>query len=281
MRAVRLLRCVVVWIALCFAGAQGALGAPDDLGSCYDMVQIPGVPPERPSRQLYVLVDQTVVFNSDIQSEVNNKIQQFLSPGDRIVLLTFSAYARGRYPDVLLKAVVDRPLSASQRSFMWRQKLNQLDQCMAQQTVAVRAAVSRDLGAAFGNASEQLPYTELLSTLHLLSEQMAKETAPSKRYLLIVSDMQEYSSVANFYSGGHLRLIDPDREIENARKGSQLSDFGGTRVYVIGAGYSSKADYIPAKNIEMLENFWRLYFQLSHATLEGFGTPSLVHPLGQ
>jgi hypothetical protein len=60
-----------------------------------------------------------------------------------------------------------------------------------------------------------------------------------------------------------------------------LSDFGGAKIYVIGAGITpptpqNKNNYRDPQKMQALNEFWKMYFQKSNAVLVEFGTPALL-----
>jgi hypothetical protein len=268
-----------ILIALVCSVAHPAFAEKHEVHSCYDAISIPSAVKPPVVRRLYVLVDQTVVFNTELKQQIDRRIQEFLKPGDEVLLISFSAYARGRYADVLLDGVLDTPLTPRQRFFTGKNLLKSFDLCLAEQNNGLRYLVDNDLLAIFSRSSSDLPNTELVGTLHLLSEQIGREPDSAARFILIASDMIEYSGISDFYARGALRLIDPVVELDRVRKAGMITNFHGAKVYVIGGALSTKGDYQPIQQIEALESFWKKYFAESNATLEAFGAPTLVYPI--
>ena len=103
--------------------------------------------------------------------------------------------------------------------------------------------------------------------------------------MLLASDMLENSSVSSFYLHNAVRRIDPQVEMKNATAAGLIGDFGGARVYVIGAGLLGgdakvKNAYRDTQTVSALKEFWTLYFQKSNASIGEFGAPALLGPVG-
>jgi len=253
--------------------------AIQEVRSCYDAIPMPGIRKPLPKRELYVLVDQTVLFSSELQREAMNRIVEFLTPGDKVTLVSFSAYARGRYTTIDFEGLLDTGISDDERFYIGKNLLRLFDKCLEDQRAGVQLLVIRNLQQMFGRADLQLPNTELIGTLFLLAKQM-RPIPHAKRYLFIISDMLEHSGITSFYSAGRLRQLDPAHELSIVESLRLFPDFQGANVYVLGAAASLGPQYESAIKIEALETFWREYFAASHGTLRVFGTPSLLQGMG-
>jgi hypothetical protein len=63
-----------------------------------------------------------------------------------------------------------------------------------------------------------------------------------------------------------------------------LADFGGARIYIVGAGIlsddASKAKrYRDSQTMQALTTFWRSYFEKSNAHLVEIGQPALLNSM--
>ncbi len=74
-----------------------------------------------------------------------------------------------------------------------------------------------------------------------------------------------------------MKNIDIDREFKKYLKRDLVSDFYGTRVFVVGSGVSSKKHYNDPKIMRQLKGFWERYITKNRAELVEFGQPV---PLG-
>ena len=79
------------------------------------MAQLGDINPPALERDLYVLIDQTMELPEKLQEEAYQKIINFLSPGDTIQVIGFSANAAGFYTEVIFKGVIDKRLDDDDR----------------------------------------------------------------------------------------------------------------------------------------------------------------------
>jgi hypothetical protein len=123
-----------------------------------------------------------------------------MSPGDRITLITFSAYAADRYASMSLTGQMDLPISNDERRQISIPKLKKFDSCMKLQQGFVHHTIDLKLKEAFDGASIDLPKTELTGSLANFGLNIIAKSAAKKKIVLIISDMLENSDVASFYS---------------------------------------------------------------------------------
>ena len=69
-------------------------GAANIIPSCYDLVDIDQVSPPI-KRGLLVVVDNTIELDHALRKESFEKIVRFMGEGDRVVIVSFSAYVEG------------------------------------------------------------------------------------------------------------------------------------------------------------------------------------------
>ena len=268
--------------ALVLSTSFNVMAAQKEIGSCYDALKLPdGVNRPELERELYVVIDQTVQFDKGLQEQAFQKIMKFLKPGDRLVIVSFSAYVADRYTDVVFDGVIDARLSDEQRYDISKKVLRVLDQCYQVQEVGVRQEAGKALVNIFGSASSDLPNTELIGNLSLLGKDVMRTGSTDHQYVLLVSDMLEHSAITTFYSRGKLRKIKPESEVDKVVKADIISDFSGAGVYVMGAGFSLKGAYRAATEMKAIEAFWRSYFEHSNAKLIEFGSPALIGEIGR
>ena len=105
----------------------------DDIISCYDYADVAEFKPDSYSRDVVVMVDQTVNLDVNLKKTVHQQMGQLLTSGDRIRIVPFSANAQGRYTDVTFDGAFDTELSNDSRNAMNRIKLNKFDACMEKQ----------------------------------------------------------------------------------------------------------------------------------------------------
>lgn len=250
--------------------------------SCYD-VKLPA--PNIPLNQdLFILIDQTTVLDDQLKQQVADQIKPFLVPGNSFSVLVFSSYSQGKYTQLLVTGVLESKLTLEARNDTSKPLLNKYDQCMSRQQPFASQAAGAALRYAFEGTSNQLARSDILASLKEISNKVKQSSARSK-IVLLVSDMLENSSISSFYQSQLVRKIAPDREIQLVSSNNLFGDFGGARVYVIGAGLleedarNKSGSYRPAQTMMALQDFWREYFNKSNAQLLEFGQPSLLNPI--
>jgi hypothetical protein len=275
----------VKWSALllqfCLAGAALA-GNTDAVRSCQDK-QLPPFPPT--ARELLVVVDQTTPLSPALQQSVANNVKPFLVAGSSFSVVVFSAYTQGHYTEVLASGKLESPLPAEVRNDIAKPVLTKLDQCQQRQPQQAAQAAGQALRAAYQGTSSNIAKSDIYASLKAISS-VIKQSAAQDKIVLVVSDMLENSSVANFYAeqGKSVRNIAPAKELRTVEDNHLLADFGGARVYVIGAGLladeaANGKSYRDPKTMQSLQAFWSDYFSKSNAKLVEFGQPALLNPV--
>lgn len=267
---------MMVGLALAFATAARAQG----LSSCYD-AKLPA-PSATLSKELFVVVDQTVLLDEGLKQSVANQIRPFIGPAQALSVLVFSAYTQGKYTRELVTAQLDPPLPAQARNDVPKLALAKFDKCLAAQPALAGQLVGAALREAFHGSSGEIAKSDVLASLKDISGKVRQSRA-SEKVVLLVSDMLENSSVSSFYAAQTVRKIDPDKELKLAVEQQLLGDFAGARLYVIGAGLlndsKSKNAYRDPKTMLALKSFWQSYFDKSNAKLVEFGQPALLNPV--
>jgi hypothetical protein len=255
-------------------------GTLNDVPSCYAAAHIEPADGRGYSRLLYVLIDQTVAWNRDIESAIMDNLNQNLSPGTKFVIADFSAFAQGRYLDVLHTGIIEAPLPAARIGGTPIAAAKLLNACLAgQRPYAVKMADDAAIEALEGS-SGSLANSDILLALREVSAVIGADTAPDKA-LFLASDGLENSAVTSFYRHGNIRDIDLARELARAQAAGLTGNFGGAKVFVIGGALPppGAAPYEGPVLLRHLADFWARYFQLSHARLVAFGEPALLQPL--
>ena len=267
-----LILAVLLWAA--------SASAANVIPNCYDLVDI-----EEASspikRGLLVVVDNTIELDQALQMESFEKIVRFMGEGDRVVIVSFSAYVKDQYMKVMADARLDRMLSSDAAFTVPKSKLKELRLCLAGQKRSLPRVVGTALEAIYAESSNDLPNTELVATLAKTSREILPTLGARETFLLIVSDMMEHSDVTSFYKAGDIRAIDPEAEMRKVEESGVEPVYPGTVAYVIGAGYTGTRKYRSAKVLRAVEDFWRLYIERAGGRLETFGTPSMFGDIGR
>ena len=258
----------------------GSASAANVIPNCYDLVGIVEASPPV-ERGLLVVVDNTIELDDALQMESFEKIVRFMGEGDRVVIVSFSAYVEGQYTRIMADARLDRMLSTETAFTVPKSKLKELRLCLAGQKRSLPRVVGSALKAIYAESSNDLPNTELVATLAKTSREILPTLEARETFLLIVSDMMEHSDVTSFYKSGDIRTIDPEAEMRKVEESGVEPVYPGTLAFVIGAGYSGTRKYRSAKVLRAVEDFWRLYVERAGGRLETFGTPSMFGDIGR
>lgn len=254
-------------------------GVQNDVPSCYQASHItPQVGTY--SKLFYMLIDQTVDWNRALESAIMDNLNHNLTPGTKFVIADFSAFAQGRYLDVLHTGIIESPLPASQIGNTPIQSAKLLTDCLADQLPFAVNMADQATISALQASTGSLNNSDIMSALKTVSSAMAADPAPQK-LLFLASDALENSAVASFYTHGAIRNIDPARELKRAQAADMLGNFSGARIYVMGAALPPPGTdaYESPITLQHLADFWSAYFQQSNATLIDFGEPALLQPV--
>lgn len=269
-------------LGLLLAGS-GWAAAENALPSCYDPKL--GVNAAPPTTELFVLVDQTTAFDKTLQQQVADNVRPFMEGGNTFTVISFSAFAQGRYAQVLSAGSIEAGIAPALRDDISKSLLAKFDSCMKRQPAQAMNAIGSALRTAFSGADPTLAKSDVMGALKAISARVKKSTAKEK-IVLVASDMLENSAVSSFYGpkGMSVRQIDAAKEMKLAVDNELLGDFGGAKVFVIGAGLlgaegQSKGAYRDPKTMRALVTFWNSYFQRSHATVVELGQPALLNSI--
>ncbi|WP_150912174.1 hypothetical protein [Marinobacter halotolerans] len=246
----------------------------DDFPTCYGLLG-KAAQEQSAKRELFVVIDQTLEFEVDLKRHVHAKVHEYLQPGDRISVMTFSAYAKGRYAQMPLTGKLDHPLDEDTRFDTGKSDLRNFDRCMERQKSFVKAKIDEVLKAAFEHASSNLPKTELMGSLVNFGEGVISPSKAPEKSVLIVSDMMENSEAVSFYRNGGIQNLDIEDTLRKTEEADLISNMGGASVNVIGAGISGNDDYLSQTAMRNMQSFWTGYFERSDASLAGWGQPQL------
>lgn len=258
-------------------------GQNDAISSCHNQkLQVESAPI---ATEIFIAIDQTTLLDMKLKQLVADNIKPFLNANHGFTVMTFSAYTQGRYTEVVVSGKLNPALEASQRNDISKPLLAKFDHCMASQPQQAARIVGGALRTAFDGTSTDIAKSDVLASIKAISSKVRQSTAQNK-VVLIVSDMLENSSVSSFYSdkGQSVRKIEPLNEMKLVEHNQLLADFGGARIYVIGAGLLSgdahkSKRYRDPQTMQALTNFWRLYFEKSNAHLVEMGKPALLNPV--
>ena len=274
------MRALACAMALATLSPPAVAGTLSDVPSCYAAAHIQPADGRGYTRLLYVLIDQTVTWNRDIESSIMDNLNHNLTPGTKFVIADFSAFSQGRYLTVLHTGIIEAPISPAQTGDTPIEATKLLSVCLAgQRSFAVKMADDAAISALEGSRGS-LKNSDIFSALSQVSTTIAADPAPDKA-LFLASDGLENSSVTSFYHHGRIRDINPARELACAKAAGLIGDFGGATVDVVGGALPppGQTPYEGPILLQHLATFWAAYFLTSHAKLAAFGEPTLLQPV--
>jgi hypothetical protein len=274
--------CFIILLMSSLALSTNSIAATDAIASCYDSKL--SAPAIAQTKEIFVLIDQTTLLNEDLKQSVANQVRPFLTAGNGFSVLVFSAFTQGKYTQLLTSGQLDHPMPAEQRNDVSKPRLAKFDHCLSQQSAKAMQAVGAALRTSFEGTSGDIAKSDVLASLKDISSKV-KQSHAREKVVLLVSDMLENSSVTSFYANQGVRKIDPDHELKLVQGNQLIGNFGGARLYVLGAGLlgiddkKNKAQYRDPKTMSALASFWKRYFDQSKALLLEFGQPALLNQI--
>lgn len=269
-------------LLLLFFSSVAMAGNIDAVTTCYnDKISAPKTTTEI---EIFVVIDQTTIFDSGLRQSIADNVRPFLRPGNAFSVTQFSAFTQSHYTDVLVSGKLDQMLEKKTRDDISKPVLNKFDRCMAVQPRLAGQLVGKAMKVAFTGSSGKIAKSDVFASLKDISGKVRQSTAQHK-VILLASDMLENSSITSFYANQAVRKIDPEKELDLVENNQMLGDFGGARVYVIGAGLLAedsmhqKSVYRSTQTMQALFRFWAGYFKKSNAELVEFGQPALLNPI--
>ncbi len=269
----------VVCLAALFASMMVCAQQRNDIPGCYVHAKIaPELSIHVDSRELFVVLDATFSPDEKIKKLVSDKVQRFIKPGDRISVISFSAFVENNYTDLKFTGVLDTDIK--DRDEVAKKSLQVFDNCLAKQNAFARAKVGEAIRDSY-RKEETLPKTEIIANLAQIVGPAVSKSKASRKVVLLVSDLFENSDITSFYSNNQIRIIQPEIEMTKVQEAEMLTDFAGAEIYVAGAGWlePNYRGFRGTKMMMPLKKFWQEYFAASNAVVKGFGQPMLIEEL--
>ena len=249
-----------------------AFGAP----SCYEISKIEKSGDVKSDRAVFILIDETTPFNEQLKQQIIKNALNFTNYGNHIFVAKFSAFLQDKYNEVLFDFVIDTPLVDEQRYNLGKNVIAKFDKCLKDQLGYVRKNITNTIKDSFLRDGDMVAKSDILYALKDFAQNVIGPNEAPDKIVIMASDMLENSSITSFYAQGKPRKIDSKKEIDIVKKNDLLTDFGGAKIYAIGAGLSdSKKAYVNSQMLGSLYDFWSEYFRSSNANLIEMGTPAL------
>jgi len=234
-----------------------------------------------PEASLFIVADESVGFDKNMIMRANEMMVEWLEPGRSIEVIRFSSGVKGRYTEVVTSGRLDPEASDDFVNDLKRSELGKFQKFHRQQLRMAKIQAQKALLSIIQTSNKAVPYSDIISNMKHVSPHI-KQFKAKRKVVLVISDMFENSSVTTFYSKGHIKNINPNREMKKVAESGMQADFGeNVTVYVLGLGYfwsgegSGKEKYLDPKRASKVSEFWKQYFEAGHAQVGEIGMPLL------
>ncbi len=221
---------------------------------------------------LYVLIDQTVGFDIELQKNVYQAVINFLQPGLTISIFNFSSNVNKQSIKRASRLWLDTKLTSLQGFFADGDQ-DLLAACQDKQKAIVQRIIGVNLSKIFNDKTPTRTHSEVLYNLKIISDAFRRDRI-KRKYILLVSDMIENSHIASFYDKEILKRVNIKEELKAIKAKGYVNNFRGARVFIAGGGYGQESPFIGN-----LEAFWRAYFNANKGKLIEFGKPQILNPI--
>jgi hypothetical protein len=251
--------------------------AASDMPSCSAIAKLSE---KAADRFILIAVDQTTVSDANLMTKFIRIATDGVQPATAVSTYTFSAFSQGKYLSEGFSATLDAAIPEKERYEISKKTLSVFDRCVMQKVPAMTKQIQESLSQSMQQASGNLVKSDVMLSLDELAKVVRSHPANSK-HVLVFSDMLENSTITSFYASNAVRKIDHTKELALVEKEGMFADFGGAKVYVMGAGLvseqgKSKGVYRDPKMMQELKAFWTEWFKRSNAELVEFGTPEML-----
>lgn len=241
--------------------------------SCYEIYELDDE--NELESAVFILLDETAYFDNISIDQISEGVRNLVDKNTYFYIAKFSAFIDGFYNQKIFDIKVEDNLPKEIEYKTSKSKLNKFKKCLRDQKPYAKKMISSKILEVLQNNELEIPKSEIVNGLKDYSEVIKRNKAKDK-IVIIASDMLENSDLTSFYSKGALRNLDFKKELEKVEKAGLFSDFGGARVFVIGAGLTKdKNGYKNSKTLENFKDFWQSFFKNSNANLVEFGMPTL------
>lgn len=251
--------------------------------SCYDIYKTSKKPDIGIKRAVFVLIDETTLFNQSLQEQIIKNTLSKIAPANYIYIGKFSAFIDNHYNEKIFEFKLDIPMSSDERYYERKDTLSKVDKCLKDQQKYVAKQVVDGIGKSFLKPDDNISKSDILYALKDFGENVISKVEAKEKIVILASDMLENSTITSFYSKGTTRFIKSEEELKKIEKANLISNFGNSNIYVIGAGLISSKDnnktYRDPKILSSLKDFWTNYFNKSNASLTEMGQPSLKNEI--
>lgn len=247
--------------------------------SCYDIFKSSKKPNENIDRAIFILIDETTLFNNSLKEQIIRNTLSKISPSNYIYIGKFSAFIDNHYNEKVFEFKLDTPLTSDERYNERKDILSKIDKCLLDQKKYVENQIVQKVEESFLKPNEDISKSDIFYALKDFGENVISKVDANEKVVILASDMLENSTITSFYSKGTTRFIKSEEELKKIEKANLISNFDNSKIYIIGAGLISSKDnnktYRDPKILSSLKDFWTQYFNKSNGKIIEMGQPSL------
>ncbi len=238
-----------------------------------------------PNAALFVVADESVGFDKNMINRANKMLYHWLQSGRYVEVIRFSSGVRGRYTEVVTAGRVDPEPKDDFINNLRRSELGKFQKLHRKQPLIAKKQAQKALLSIIKTSNKSVPHSDIISNMKEVAAHI-KNVQAQRKVLFVLSDMLENSSVATFYSKGHVKSIDPIKTLQTTKELGMMADFGeNVTVYVLGLGYfwtgegSGQEKYLDPIRSDRIAQFWKLYFEAGHAKIGEIGKPLMYQAI--
>lgn len=251
--------------------------------SCYDIYKSSAKPKTDINRAIFVLIDETTLFNDSLQQQIIKNTLSKISPANYIYIAKFSAFIDNHYNERVFEFRIDTPLTSDERYYERKDILAKIDKCIKDQHNYVATQIVQSINKSFLKPDENISKSDILYALKDFGENVISKIDAKEKTIILASDMLENSTITSFYSRNTTKLIKQEDELKKVEKSDLFSNFDNSKVYIIGTGIVSSKEnnkaYRDPKILGSLKSFWSKYFDKSNGNLVEMGQPALKNEI--
>lgn len=231
-------------------------------------------------REIFVIIDKSTPLPEVMQKNALINILALIKPETMVDIFTLSEHNKDGYLAFSGGYYFDSKLSEKDKNDFSSKAIQIYNQCLDVADAKTRASLTADFYDAMQSRAAEYNITrsDLLYGLKNIAASAVAASPAQQKIVFILSDMLENSSYLSFYTFGQLASMGVGEALYVVSLNDLFADFGGTDVFVVGAGYSPYQPIIRnVRDKDALETFWSAYFRASNANLrrfeEGSGYP--------
>ncbi len=250
--------------------------------SCYEIYKSEAKANTSIDKAVFILIDETTFFNDSLQEQILKNSIKHIGAGNYVYVAKFSAFIGNHYNEKVFDFKLDKPLDEKQRYNERKDSLKKIDKCLKDQVGFARSQTVESIKKSFLKPDENIAKSDIYYALEDFGKNVISKIEADEKIVILASDLLENSTISSFYSKGTTRLLDSTKELQIVEKSNLFSDFGGSSLYIIGAGIVTRKNsttYRDPKILISLKNFWEEYFKKSNANLIEFGQPALKNEI--